>query len=257
MDGMMTMMVFTIVGYVFNIYILLLFVRLFLKNSERYDAALGMVYRATDPLVMPLVHTVRIQNPHLATLLVMGAAILIKGFLFHSVSSSLQNFADVLLQVYVFTFIVLSAVYEFYVNPIANFGQRMVSPVRLVVSRFTQQRSTRDVVAVVGLIVVHTLLTILLRKFMFRDALVSSLALVLDLTWWFTLAIVINTFLSWLSPDPLNPVVQLIGLISAPIVDPVRRFVPPVGGVIDLSPMIAVFALMLLNELGLNILRFL
>jgi YggT family protein len=56
------------------------------------------------------------------------------------------------------------------------------------------------------------------------------------------------------SPDPLNPVVQLLALLSAPIVEPIRRVVPPLAGAIDLSPMLAIFALYIARSVGLQIL---
>jgi YggT family protein len=58
------------------------------------------------------------------------------------------------------------------------------------------------------------------------------------------------------SPDPLNPVVQLLALVSAPIIEPIRRVIPPLAGAIDLSPIIAIFLLNIANGVGHRVLSF-
>lgn len=260
MDSMVTSLIITVI----DLYIVFLFVRMFATSSERYDAVLGMIFRATDPIIVPLTNSLRARSPRFTPIIAIAAAVLLKGLLLRSIPSALQSFANTLFQLYVFIIIIIAAVQEFYVNPIASFGQRIVRPVRMVAASFTQQRATLNIVTIVGLILAHTAVTLVLHG-MFsnvgglapKNAFVYSLTLVLDLTWYFSLAIIINALLSWVSPDPLNPIVQLLALISAPIIEPLRRIVPPVGGMIDLSPMIAIFALMIANELGRNLLRLL
>src|SRR5262249_14791010 len=78
-----------------------------------------------------------------------------------------------------------------------------------------------------------------------------------DLTWFFMLVLFLYVLLSWFSPDPRNPLVQLLTTIAVPILEPLRRVIPPVGGVIDLSPMIAIFALYILHDLLYGLLRYL
>ena len=80
-----------------------------------------------------------------------------------------------------------------------------------------------------------------------KSAFIYSLRLIVNLTWFFVLVLFLYVILSWFSPDPRNPLVQLLTLIAIPILEPVRRFIPPIGGVIDLSPILAMFALQLLN----------
>jgi YggT family protein len=83
-----------------------------------------------------------------------------------------------------------------------------------------------------------------------KSAILYSLGLVINLTGFFTIVIIVNALLSWVSPDPANPVVQLITLISAPIIEPVRRVIPPLGGMVDISPIIAIIALQVANAIG-------
>ena len=67
------------------------------------------------------------------------------------------------------------------------------------------------------------------------------------LTWFFVLVLFLYVILSWFSPDPRNPLVQLLTLIALPMLEPIRRIIPPLGGVLDLSPIVAMFALQIVN----------
>ena len=62
--------------------------------------------------------------------------------------------------------------------------------------------------------------------------LVSALVRVLEL------AILARVLLSWVSVSRDNRLVSIILEITEPILGPIRRVVPPLGG-LDLSPMIA------------------
>jgi len=61
------------------------------------------------------------------------------------------------------------------------------------------------------------------------------------------IVIVARAVLSWVSPDPYNPIVRMINQISEPVLFPIRRRVPFVSG-IDLSPMIVLLILMFLDN---------
>ena len=70
----------------------------------------------------------------------------------------------------------------------------------------------------------------------------------------FLFAILVRVILSWVNPDPYNPAVDLLNRITDPILIPAQRLLPPLGG-IDLSPMVAMIALVLLQMLLLPPLR--
>ncbi len=54
------------------------------------------------------------------------------------------------------------------------------------------------------------------------------------------LAIIISAVLSWLtSVTALQPVASFFNRITDPLIEPIRRRLPPLGG-LDLSPMIAI-----------------
>jgi len=64
----------------------------------------------------------------------------------------------------------------------------------------------------------------------------------------FLFGILIRVILSWVNPDPYNPAVALLNRITDPIMVPAQRLIPPIGG-IDLSPMVAMIGLVLLEML--------
>ncbi len=70
----------------------------------------------------------------------------------------------------------------------------------------------------------------------------------------FLFAILIRVILSWVNPDPYNPAVDLLNRLTDPILIPAQRLLPPISG-IDLSPMVAMIALVLLQMLLLPPLR--
>ncbi len=55
-------------------------------------------------------------------------------------------------------------------------------------------------------------------------------------------AIFARAILSWLPIDQNGPVVQALHMITDPVLDPLRRVIPPIG-MLDLTPMIAMLLL--------------
>jgi len=256
MGGSAGNLIIDLLDLVITIYVILLFIRLFLTDYERYDAVLDMVFQATDPIVVPLATSLRSRNVQLVPLLIIVVLLLVKGMLAGSIPEALQDFLSTLLKIYVLTIIVTATFREAYLNPIVNLGQRMVRPVRRLATYASPQPMAVNVLAVVILVLLHTLAVLVLHNvagrggddlLLVKSAFIYSLRLIVNLTWFFVLVLFLYVILSWFSPDPRNPLVQLLTLIAIPILEPVRRLIPPIGGVIDLSPILAMFALQLLN----------
>ena len=60
--------------------------------------------------------------------------------------------------------------------------------------------------------------------------------------------IIIRALISWVNPDPYNPIVQFLTRVTEPVLRPIRKLMPPwkMGG-LDLSPLVAIFALIFLE----------
>jgi len=75
----------------------------------------------------------------------------------------------------------------------------------------------------------------------------QAVSAVLDIALNIALIVVIaRAILSWVSPDPHNPIVRIINQLSEPILFPIRRRVPYMGG-IDWSPIIALMVIYFLD----------
>ncbi len=61
------------------------------------------------------------------------------------------------------------------------------------------------------------------------------------------LVVVARAVLSWVSPDPYNPVVRVVVQLSEPLLYPVRRRIPVMGG-LDLSPMLVILVAIFLDN---------
>ncbi len=77
-----------------------------------------------------------------------------------------------------------------------------------------------------------------LANFVQALALVANYVLVI--LWWL---IIIRALLSWVNPDPYNPIVQFIERSTEWVLAPFRRWIPSYKIGIDLSP---IFALLLI-----------
>lgn len=69
--------------------------------------------------------------------------------------------------------------------------------------------------------------------------------------------IIIAALLTWVNPDPNNPIVKILYRLTEPAYATVRRFMPTVFNGIDLAPLIIVVGLqifMVLLANGLNLL---
>ena len=56
-------------------------------------------------------------------------------------------------------------------------------------------------------------------------------------------AILVRALLSWFPIDRDGPVVKAIAAITDPVLEPLRRVIPPIG-MIDITPMIAMLGLL-------------
>lgn len=78
-------------------------------------------------------------------------------------------------------------------------------------------------------------------------AFVQILSMLLQIYSYILLA---RAIISWIpNLDPYNPIVQLLYQITEPVLEPIRKLIPPLGGMIDISIIVAFFAIMVLQQL--------
>ncbi len=66
---------------------------------------------------------------------------------------------------------------------------------------------------------------------------------ILSLLW---ILIFVRALVSWVNPDPYNPIVQFLYKSTEPLLLPIRKVLPPMG--LDLSPIIAFFVILFLQK---------
>ncbi len=59
--------------------------------------------------------------------------------------------------------------------------------------------------------------------------------------------IIIRALLSWVNPDPYNPIVQILYRLTEPVLAPVRYRMPNIGG-IDASPIVVLLIIFFLQS---------
>lgn len=75
------------------------------------------------------------------------------------------------------------------------------------------------------------------------------LSIVLNLFMWIVIA---RAILSWVSPDPYNPIVRFINNVTEPVLYRIRMFIPVSFGGIDFSPVIVILGVVFLNTFLVN-----
>ena len=69
-----------------------------------------------------------------------------------------------------------------------------------------------------------------------------------------SLAILARVLLSWVRVSPYHPAVELLYRITEPILAPLRRVIPSIG-MVDISPVIALILLQIIQEVLVAIIR--
>lgn len=75
-------------------------------------------------------------------------------------------------------------------------------------------------------------------------ALAEVIDIVLSLYKW---VIIIAALISWVSPDPYNPVVRFLYAVTEPVLRPVRRLIGFRLGPVDISPLIVILVIIFIQ----------
>ena len=73
--------------------------------------------------------------------------------------------------------------------------------------------------------------------FVLGNLLIAISKLVSMILWLLNWLVLGRALISWVNPDPFNPIVQFLNRTTEPILEPIRRLLPMTA--IDISPLIA------------------
>lgn len=148
-------------------------------------------------------------------------------------------------------------------NPLAQGILKLTSPVIIPLRRVVPSFGRLDTATVLVAFIVQYLAILLILLILGASASFSAISIttivklmLLSLNL-FMFAIFVRIILSWISPGQHNPATAIITTLTEPVLRPVRRLVPPLGG-FDISPIFVIIGLgaltrvlMGFNQLGL------
>jgi YggT family protein len=67
--------------------------------------------------------------------------------------------------------------------------------------------------------------------------------------------VIIAALLSWVRPDPYNPIVQVLNRLTEPAYRWVRRYIPATFNGIDFTPLVIIIGLQVVDIFFINILN--
>jgi YggT family protein len=84
--------------------------------------------------------------------------------------------------------------------------------------------------------------------FLFANFLIAAASVLGMLITLYTYVIIARAIISWVNPDPYNPIVRFLYNVTEPVLYRVRRTIPfAYAGGLDFSPLIVLFALYFLQ----------
>ena len=84
--------------------------------------------------------------------------------------------------------------------------------------------------------------------FVARNLILAIAQIVNYVLWAYMWVFIIRAVLSWVSPDPYNPIVRTIYALTEPVLSPLRRKLPLYAGTIDFSIAVAVLIIVFLQR---------
>ncbi|OEY66480.1 YggT family protein [Marinobacter sp. X15-166B] len=143
---------------------------------------------------------------------------------------------------------------DFY-NPISQFAVKITNPLLRPMRRFVPGWGGIDGAALVLAVLIQALTLFLILVALNQGvpainpvtllawSVLAVLNLIVKIYFWSVIAVVI---VSWVAPGSHHPAIQLVAQITEPVMRPVRKLMPSVGG-LDLSPIIVFLILNVLT----------
>jgi YggT family protein len=142
---------------------------------------------------------------------------------------------------------------DFY-NPVSQFLVRVTNPLLAPLRKLLPGLGRIDIAAIVLMFLLQLISVLIVM--MLRGVSVPPLflvwyavgRLVMMLLNVYLFAIIVQAVVSWVNPGTYNPINSLLYSLTAPLLKPIQRILPPMSG-IDLSPLFAIIGLQVLRML--------
>jgi YggT family protein len=142
---------------------------------------------------------------------------------------------------------------DFY-NPISQFLVKITNPLLIPLRKIIPGAGKIDVAAIILMVILQLIMLAIIVALRgvtppLLTLLVTAIGqLVILAINVFLFAIIVQVIISWINPGSYNPVNGLLNSLTAPVMRPIQRLLPPMSG-IDLSPLFALIGLQVLKML--------
>lgn len=159
---------------------------------------------------------------------------------------------DILLGLYI-TVLMLRMILQWvradFYNPVSQFIVKVTDPLVVPLRRIIPGLWGIDFATLLIIIVLTGIKVVIVQgvmpvEFIVLTTLIETIDLVLNV---FLFAIIIQAILSWVNPDPYNPVVGILHSITWPVLKYFKKLIPPISG-LDISPIFAIIAIMFVKQ---------
>ncbi len=153
-----------------------------------------------------------------------------------------RTLGDLYLLTFLLRFIMQWVRADFY-NPLAQFVVKATNPLVVPARRIVPSAGGADLATLLVLVILEAAvtwallflgsLTVATSTFM----LLVPLRLINLMLWFYTVSIFVYVLMSWLTNAAYSPIGRMLAELNEPLLGPVRRLLPPIGG-LDLSPLL-------------------
>jgi YggT family protein len=133
-------------------------------------------------------------------------------------------------------------------NPFGEAVLKLTNPLVLPLRRIFPPKRRFDLASFIALLLVQLIKTTVLGLVLGWPLRVDTILLgglydlLITVIQFYVFAVVIYALLSWFSGASYNPIAKILARVCEPLLSPVRRVIPPLGG-LDLSALFVIIAL--------------
>jgi YggT family protein len=156
----------------------------------------------------------------------------------------IRTLGDLYVMTFVLRFLLQWVRADFY-NPLAQFVVRATNPLVVPARRLIPAAGGVDLPTLIAMVLLEAAL--IWTMFALVSVTVAPVAFVLYVVlrlisttlYLYMLSIFLYVILSWIAPGGYHPVGRMLADLNEPLLWPLRRILPPIGG-LDLAPMLAI-----------------
>ncbi len=153
-----------------------------------------------------------------------------------------RTLGDLYLLTFLLRFIMQWVRADFY-NPLAQFVVKATNPLVIPVRRVVPAAGGADLATLLVLVILQAAVTWTLLFLASLSVTTSQFLLLVPLRlinltlWFYTVSIFVYVLMSWFAQTGYSPISRMLAELNEPLLGPVRRLLPPIGG-LDLSPLL-------------------